>query len=100
MNDEYLLNKCILLVDDEPELLTMVYSILMEYGFQKIRTAKSVKEALKEAETSRPELAILDVMLPDGNGFDLMEQLKKRAAILSFSLLPAAKRRISLKALV
>lgn len=78
MNDEYLLNKCILLVDDEPELLTMVYSILMEYGFQKIRTAKSVKEALKEAETSRPELAILDVMLPDGNGFDLMEQLKKK----------------------
>jgi DNA-binding response OmpR family regulator len=30
-----------------------------------------------QAESSRPELAILDVMLPDGNGFELMEQLKK-----------------------
>lgn len=77
MNDEYLLNKHILLVDDEPELLNMVFSILTEYGFQNVKTAKSVKDALEEAEKSRPELAILDVMLPDGNGFDLMEQLKK-----------------------
>lgn len=77
MNDEYLLNKRILLVDDEPELLNMVFSILVEYGFQNVKTAKSVKQALEEAEKSRPELAILDVMLPDGNGFYLMEQLKK-----------------------
>lgn len=77
MNDEYLLNKRILLVDDESELLNMVLSILIEYGFQNVRTAKSVKEAIEEAEKSHPELVILDVMLPDGNGFDLMEQLKK-----------------------
>lgn len=77
MNDGYLLKKRILLVDDEPELLNMVLSILTEYGFYNIKTAKSVKEAAEEAEKFRPELAILDVMLPDGNGFDLMEQLKK-----------------------
>ena len=34
MNEDYLLNKRILLVDDEPELLDMVLSILNEYGFQ------------------------------------------------------------------
>lgn len=77
MNDEYLLNKHILLVDDEPELLTMVFSILTEYGFQNVETAKSVKEALEKAKKFRPALAILDVMLPDGNGFDLLKQLKK-----------------------
>lgn len=77
MNDDYLLKKRILLVDDEQELLNMVLSILTEYGFQNVKIAKNVKEAIKEAEKSRPELAILDVMLPDGNGFDLMEQLKK-----------------------
>lgn len=77
MNEDYLLNKRILLVDDEQELLDMVLSILIEYGFQNVKTAKSVKEAMEEAEKSRPELAILDVMLPDGSGFDLMEQLKK-----------------------
>lgn len=77
MRDEYLLSKRILLVDDEQELLDMVLSILTEYGFYNVMTAKNTKEALTEAEKIRPELAILDVMLPDGNGFDLMEQLKR-----------------------
>ena len=78
MSNDYLLNKRILLVDDERELLAMVLSILTGYGFGNIQTARSVKEAIAEAEKSRPELAILDVMLPDGNGFDLMEQLKQK----------------------
>lgn len=77
MDFDYLKQKRILLVDDEQELLDMVLSILIEYGFQNVKTAKNVKEAMEEAEKSRPELAILDVMLPDGSGFDLMEQLKK-----------------------
>lgn len=77
MSDEYLLSKRILLVDDEQELLDMVFSILTDYGFYNVTTAKNTKEALIEAEKIRPELAILDVMLPDGNGFDLMEQLKR-----------------------
>ena len=78
MNEDYLLNKRILLVDDEQDLLDMVLSILTEYGFQNVNAAKNVKEAMEKAEKFRPELAILDVMLPDGNGFALMEQLKKK----------------------
>lgn len=77
MHEDYLLKKRILLVDDEQEILDMVSSILAGYGFQNIRTAKSVKEAMQEAEKFRPRLAILDVMLPDGNGFELMERLKR-----------------------
>ena len=76
MKEDYLCNKRILLVDDEQELLDMVLSILVEYGFQNVKTAKNVKEAMEQAEKSRPELAILDVMLPDGNGFELMERIK------------------------
>lgn len=77
MNDDYLLSKRILLVDDEQALLDLVWSILAEYGFLNIQTAKSVKEALEKAGKFRPELAVLDVMLPDGNGFDLVKHLKK-----------------------
>lgn len=76
MDFEYLKNKRLLLVDDEQELLDMVVSILKEEGFNYIATAKTVKEALILADRFQPELAILDVMLPDGNGFSLMEQLK------------------------
>lgn len=73
---EYLKNKHILLVDDEQELLNMVVSILNSDGYHNISTAKNVTEALVLAEETAPELAILDVMLPDGNGFDLIKKLK------------------------
>ncbi len=78
MDVEYLKEKRILLVDDEQGLLDMVCSILKEEGYRQIRTAGTVKEALEEAAAFRPELAILDVMLPDGDGFVLFEKLKKR----------------------
>ena len=76
MNSDYLLNKRILLVDDEQELLDMVVSILKEAGFRQIATAKTVKDALDSANSFQPELAVLDVMLPDGDGFSLLEKLK------------------------
>ena len=79
MNFDYLRQKHILLVDDEQELLGMVRSILNEDGFQNIAMAKTVKDAIAISETYRPEFAILDVMLPDGSGFDLMERLKNTA---------------------
>lgn len=79
MTLDYLRNKRILLVDDEPELRDMVVSILTEAGFTQIRTAGSVREAMTAAGVFQPELAILDVMLPDGDGFRLMEQLKATA---------------------
>lgn len=76
MSYEYLKKKRILLVDDEKELLDMVTSILKDDGFQNIKTAGTVKDATARVSSYRPEFIILDVMLPDGSGFDLMEDLK------------------------
>ena len=78
MDFEYVKNKRILLVDDEPELLNMLVSILKTEGFSNIETAKTVKEAQIKADSFLPELAVLDVMLPDGDGFSLMERLKQK----------------------
>lgn len=77
MDSAYLKSKRILLVDDEQELLNLVVSILQGDGYQNIATAKNVREALLLAKEIQPELAVLDVMLPDGNGFDLYEMLKQ-----------------------
>ncbi len=77
MDLSYLKNKRILIVDDEQELLDLVVSVFRNDGYQNIATAKSVREATALAKEFRPELAVLDVMLPDGNGFGLMEQLRK-----------------------
>jgi len=79
MSLDYLKQKRILLVDDEPQLQSMVTSILSEEGFTNIRTAGSVKNALAAAGEFHPEFAILDIMLPDGDGFSLMEQLRRTA---------------------
>ena len=85
MSDNYLLHKRILVVDDEQALLDMICSILQAYGFQNTTTAKSVREALMEAEKCPPELAILDVMLPDGNGFDLMTLVQLQNSQIDFA---------------
>lgn len=77
MDCEYLKSKKLLLVDDEQELLDMIISILKEEGFCNIRTAGNVKDALSMAAAMKPDLAVLDVMLPDGNGFQLLEQLRQ-----------------------
>lgn len=82
MNNDYLLNKRILLVDDEQELLDMVVSILREAGFYQIATAKTIKNALDLADSFQPELLILDVMLPDGDGFSFMEKRKGAYPVL------------------
>ena len=79
MDLNYIKDKRILIVDDEQELLDMVASILKEDGFENIKTARSVSEAIETAKGFSPELAVLDVMLPDGSGFDLCERLKAMA---------------------
>ena len=54
----------------------MVVSILNQDGYTQIKTAGTVREALGVCQEWTPELAILDVMLPDGDGFFLFEQIK------------------------
>ena len=76
MDNSFLHSKKLLLVDDEPELLTMVSAILADEGFQRLVTADNMKEGIAAAKAEKPDLAILDVMLPDGDGFSLMEQIR------------------------
>ena len=76
MDYDYLKYKKILIVDDEADLREMVTSILAQDGFKTIRTAGTVAEALKICRDWEPDLAILDVMLPDGDGLSLFEQMR------------------------
>ena len=76
MDNSFLYIKTLLLVDDEPDLLKMLSDILKDAGFQKILMAATGKEAVAEAKKGKPDLIILDVMLPDKDGFSLMEQLR------------------------
>lgn len=76
MDDRYFKQKKILLVDDEPELLRLVVNILSREGYQNLETAGNMREALDLCKTWAPELAVLDVMLPDGDGFSLLRKIR------------------------
>lgn len=77
MDNTYLKQKKILLVDDEESMRTMLITILSGDNYTNIVTADSVKQALQVCQNNKPDIAILDVMLPDGDGFILMEELRK-----------------------
>ena len=65
----------LLIIDDELTLLDMVKEILAQEGYHSIFTASSCKEGQALFEKVKPHLVILDVNLPDGDGFSLIQQL-------------------------
>ena len=66
----------ILVVDDNPELLTLLSSAFEEAGYS-VQTAARGRAALDLARKERPDLVLVDVLLPDLMGFDVAEALKK-----------------------
>lgn len=66
----------ILVVDDNTELLNLLSSALEEAGYA-VATATRGKTALDQARKERPDLAVVDVLLPDVMGFDVAEALRR-----------------------
>lgn len=67
----------ILLVDDERALREMVNGFLLRAGFHGVALAGDCREAEKLFSTVEPHLILLDVMLPDGDGFSLLKKLRR-----------------------
>ncbi|MBK8616727.1 MAG: response regulator transcription factor [Anaerolineales bacterium] len=61
----------ILIVDDEKRLVSLVESYLTQEGYR-VATAYNGKEALTVADRENPDLIILDIMMPEMNGYDFM----------------------------
>ncbi len=70
----------ILLVDDEPDILEVIGYNLSNEGYQVI-TADNGKEGLKKAKKHQPQLIILDVMMPEMDGIETCERIRKEASL-------------------
>jgi len=70
----------ILLADDDVELAEMLVEYLSKEGFE-VDTAHDGKAALDKAVRNHYELVILDVMMPELNGFDVLRQLRTRSQV-------------------
>jgi two-component system OmpR family response regulator len=64
----------ILVVDDEPNIVDVISMALRYQGFE-VASARTGAEALAQVKSFRPHLMVLDVMLPDMEGFDVAERL-------------------------
>jgi two-component system, OmpR family, response regulator len=70
-------NPRVLVVDDEPNIRDLVRVALRFHGFE-VTTAATGEEALRHAREGGPQLILLDVMLPDLDGFEVCRRLRTR----------------------
>ena len=67
----------VLIIDDEEKLRNLLSRIIKSEGFE-VSEASDCKTALKKVDSSHFDIIICDVKLPDGNGIDLIKQLKTK----------------------
>ncbi|GII97282.1 response regulator transcription factor [Sinosporangium siamense] len=67
---------CVLVVDDEPSIRELLSEALTLNGFG-VRTASCGRAALEEIERAQPDIVVLDVMLPDIDGFSVARRLRE-----------------------
>ena len=69
----------ILVVDDDVSVRGLVVRILRSWGYAAIGEAGSIAEALDYADARRPDIVLVDVGLPDGDGFSLTRHLRTKS---------------------
>ena len=68
--------KTIMVVDDNPDIITIVRTILEGKGFN-VLSASSGAECLAALKTQKPDLIVLDIMMPEMDGYETIRQIRK-----------------------
>ena len=82
----------VLVVDDEPDIVALVAYHLAKSGYR-VATAANGRDALDVVRRERPTLVVLDLMLPDLSGYDVLEQLRADEATRHVPVLMLTARR-------
>tara|TARA_Y100001970_G_scaffold259703_1_gene340995 strand:- start:1799 stop:2380 length:582 start_codon:yes stop_codon:yes gene_type:complete len=72
-------DKSLLIVDDDDPLRLRLARAMEKKGFQ-VKDAKTVENAIKMVKSSAPKFALVDLRLEDGNGLDVVQEIKKAKA--------------------
>jgi two-component system chemotaxis response regulator CheY len=72
---EVAMSRTVMIVDDSLFMRKILRGILVEKGYIVAAEAASGIEAQKNLHTSRPDIILLDIILPDSNGLDLLESI-------------------------
>lgn len=71
----------LLLVDDDHDLLEMLCSIFRRAGYTELLTASSGTEALALWRDQHPDMVVLDVMMPDMDGFSVLKEMRRTSRV-------------------
>jgi DNA-binding response OmpR family regulator len=71
------LNKKILIADDEPNIVAALEFLLQRNGYE-VHIARNGDEALKLIEACKPDLVLLDIMMPQRSGYDVCKSMRER----------------------
>ena len=71
------MSRKILIADDEPSIVTAVEFLLRREGYE-LSVARDGSEALERIESFRPDLIILDVMMPQKSGYEICKRVRER----------------------
>jgi len=69
--------KKILIADDEPNIVTALEFLLQRGGYE-VLIARDGDEALKTVESARPDLVLLDIMMPVKSGYEICKRIRER----------------------
>jgi DNA-binding response OmpR family regulator len=72
------MTKKVLIADDEPNIVTALQYLLERNGYQ-VCIARDGEDALRLVETHRPDLVLLDVMMPLKSGYEVSRRIRERA---------------------
>ncbi|EIT86234.1 response regulator [Fictibacillus macauensis ZFHKF-1] len=68
--------KKVLVVDDEMDILRLIETVLKKEGIKDVITAATAQEAWTAFQREQPDLVLLDIMLPDGEGYEVCKQIR------------------------
>ncbi len=68
--------KKILIVDDDPDVVLFLSTVLQDQGYETLSSADGL-EALEKVTSDRPDLILLDLMMPEKSGISLLSDLKQ-----------------------
>ena len=71
------MSKTILIADDEPNIVAALEFVLQRSGYD-VHVARNGDEALKLVEQARPDLVLLDVMMPVKSGYEVCKRIRER----------------------
>jgi two-component system response regulator VicR len=85
--------KKVLVVDDEPDTLELVKLVLESAGFEAI-LVKSGMEAMAKIDAENLDLVLLDIMMPDMDGWDVFRKIKEKNKNIPIAILTAKAQNI------